>query len=204
MSHSETVRVLVADEVPERAEMLMQALSDCGCRIVGLAAGDLPLTEQVNRARPDVILINLESPDRDTLEQLALVTDAAPVVMFASDEARETIESAVRAGVSAYVTSGLGQSRVRAIIDVAIARFQQFRALKSDLESTRATLAGRRDVERAKGLLMEKRGCSEADAHRLLREAAMNRNQRMDTLARELLRAARVPNPPAPTPETRS
>jgi len=195
MTDSDPVRVLVADDVPERAEMLVRALTENGCAVVDLSPAGPSLPNRVIESEPDVILINVDSPSRDTLEQLTMLNSRCPrpVVMFASDEARDTIEAAVHAGVSAYVTSGLGQTRVRAIIDVAIARFQQYQQLKEQLQTTRATLEERVLVDRAKGLIMKQRRCSEDEAYRWLRKTAMDRKQRIGEVAAEVIDAAGLP-----------
>jgi len=189
------VRVLVADDVPERAELLVRALAENGCDVVDLSPAGASLPARVIESEPDVILINVDSPSRDTLEQLTMLNARCPrpIVMFASDEARDTIEAAVHAGVSAYVTSGLGQTRVRAIIDVAIARFRQHQQLKAQLQTTRATLEQRVLVDRAKGVIMKQRRCTEEQAYQLLRKTAMDRKQRIGEVARELVDAADRP-----------
>lgn len=195
MTEPVPVRVLVADDVPERAELLVRALAENGCDVVDLSPAGASLPARVIESEPDVILINVDSPSRDTLEQLTMLNARCPrpIVMFASDEARDTIEAAVHAGVSAYVTSGLGQTRVRAIIDVAIARFRQHQQLKAQLQTTRATLEQRVLVDRAKGVIMKQRRCTEEQAYQLLRKTAMDRKQRIGEVARELVDAADRP-----------
>ena len=133
------------------------------------------------RDNPDVVIIDLDSPSRDTLESLRSVQSSAPrpIVMFSQDDDGATIGRATRAGVSAYVVDGISGKRVRPIIDAAIERFQQYRALTAELEKTRALLEERKLVDKAKGILMHKRGMSEDEAYKAMRSLAMSSNKRL-------------------------
>jgi response regulator NasT len=113
-----------------------------------------------------------------------------PVVMFATDSAPEKIRAAVRAGVSAYIVDGLEAGRVKAIVDVAVARFEQYQAVRQQLAEANLKLAERKLVERAKGLLMKSRGMDEEAAYSLLRKFAMDRKLRMSEVAQQLVDAA--------------
>ncbi|MER2602802.1 MAG: ANTAR domain-containing protein, partial [Candidatus Competibacter phosphatis] len=138
---------------------------------------------------PDVILIDIDLPDRDTLEQLRDVgrNQPKPIVMFAERSDSETTAAALRAGVSAYVVDDLNPRRLKPIMDVAIARFREYQALRRELEETRNQLADRKIVEKAKGLLMKQRNLSEQEAYQSLRKLAMDRNQRVGEVARTVV-----------------
>ena len=189
---SEPLRVLVADDIPDRARALAAGLADAGYRVVGIVEDGGYLPSHVADAKPDVVLVHTDSPSRDTLEQLGVLRRdlPRPVVMFSSDEGREAIRSAIEAGVSAYITSGLTQSRVEPIIDVAIETFNAHQQVRSELERTRATLEERKTIDRAKGILMERRGIAEPEAFRLLRSAAMDQKKRLGEIAADIVHAA--------------
>lgn len=186
------LRILVIDEDVQRAQALSQVLRDTGYEVVTRVKDGEYLPNLVADAEPDLILIDIASPDRDTLEQLTLIHENTPrpVVMFAQDDDERTIESAVRAGVSAYVVDGLSGTRVKPVIDVAIAHFRQHQAMRVELEKTRTSLEERKYIDRAKSLLMRRRKLSEDEAYAMLRKIAMDRKQRLGQVSRMLLDAA--------------
>lgn len=183
------LRVLLIDPSPGRSAILEQALRDAGCEVVARLGCCDDLLGQVTALAPDVVLVDVDSPDRDVLENLHSVgrDNPRPIVVFAADDSSDTIAAAVRAGVSAYVVDGLLPHRVKPIIDVAIARFREFQALKRELEATRNRLAERKLVDKAKGLLMARKGYGEAEAYAALRKLAMDRNQRIGEVARNII-----------------
>lgn len=186
-----SVRVLLIDETRARVRVLREALQDAGYEVVQAAAAPLALMKAVERAQPDVIIIDVDSPSRDVLEHIVVMSRSAPrpIVMFASDGAEEKIRAAVRAGVSAYVVDGLEAARVKPIIDVACARFAEFQRLRGELARARESLGERKLVERAKGILMERRGLTEEAAYTALRSMAMDRKLRMTEVARSVIDA---------------
>lgn len=188
------IRVLIVDANASRSLVLEQGLLEAGCEVVGVLGADEDLLECSNRLRPDMIIIDMELPDRDTLETIRVVNAETPrpVVLFAERSDAATIQDAISAGVSAYVVAGLAKERIESVLEVAIARFRAFQTLRSELAEARSQLEERKDVERAKGLLMQKRGLSEAEAYRLLRKTAMDRNQRLGEVARQLLAMAEL------------
>ncbi|MEO6697488.1 MAG: ANTAR domain-containing protein [Gammaproteobacteria bacterium] len=185
---------MIVDEKPERAALLEDALRDIGYEVVARMTANEHLYAQVLEIQPDVIVIDMDSPDRDTLEHLCCVSRESqrPVVMFTHDDDNEKIRTAMRAGVSAYVVNGLSSERIRPVIEVAIARFQEFQALREDLAKANNALAERKVIERAKGLIMHKRLCSEQEAYQALRKLAMESNQRLAKVAESLVTAAEL------------
>ena len=189
-----SVKILLIDDTRTRARVLRKALQDAGYEVVQAAAAPLALLKAVERAQPDVIIIDVDSPSRDVLEHIVVMSQNAPrpIVMFARDPAQETIREAVKAGVSAYVVDGLEAARVKPIIDVACARFEEFQRLRGELAQVRENLSERKLVERAKGILMQRRGLSEEDAYAALRGMAMDRKQRLADAARSVIEAAEL------------
>ncbi|HXH03007.1 MAG TPA: ANTAR domain-containing protein [Candidatus Competibacteraceae bacterium] len=184
-----SLRVMLIDSDRGRAALLEQALHDAGYRVVAQLHDVVDLSARVRALEPDLILIDLDSPDRDTLENLRHLDQdqPRPIVMFAEDGDRDTIAAAVRAGVSAYVVDGLAPQRVQPIVEVAIARFREFQALRRELEETRNRLAERKVIEKAKGLLMAHKGYNEEEAYQALRKLAMDRGQRLAEVARSII-----------------
>ena len=184
-----SVRVLIIDQSPERAAILEQALSDAHYEVVARLSSSEDLTQRVAQLQPDVIIIDIESPDRDTIENMRHVTKEhpKPIVMFAEQGNSEMIETAVKAGVSAYIVDGLSKGRVKPILDVAIARFREFQALRNELADVKNKLADRKVIDKAKGMLIDKYGMTEDEAYASLRKMAMNRNQRIAESARNVI-----------------
>lgn len=183
------LRVLLVDETFERAALLKHALQDAGCKIAAHVSASADLPGLVAELKPDLIILDTESPDRDTLENLCIINrdQPRPIVMFTHDDDSDKIRAAIRAGVSAYVVDGLKSERLRPIMDVAIARFNEFQAMRSDLAKAESQLSERKDVERAKGMLMKQRGWSEEEAYQALRKAAMDKGSRLADVARQLI-----------------
>jgi len=186
------MRVLVVDESPERADILRAGLRRAGYEVSASLSSAGSLLAAIEQLKPDVIVIDTESPSRDVLEHLVVMTQHTPrpVVMFSNDSAPETIREAVRAGVSAYVVDGMDPDRIRAIIDVALAQFEDFQRLREELAEANLKLAERKLVERAKGLLMKSRSLDEEAAYALLRKSAMDRKLRLGEVAQQLIDAA--------------
>jgi response regulator NasT len=185
------VRVLVVDESSERAELLREGLREAGHEVTASLNSPVALLKTIERLRPDVIVIDTDSPSRDVIEHLVVMSQHTPrpVVMFASDAAPETIREAVRAGVSAYVVDGLSKERIKSIIDVAVARFEDFQRLRGELAEANERLEERKLVERAKGLLMKTRGLDEGAAYELLRKSSMDRKMKLVEVAQLLIDA---------------
>lgn len=193
--HTEPLlRVLLVDETFERAAMLKYALQDAGCKIAAHVSSSADLSGLVCELKPDVIIIDTESPDRDILEHLCAISrdQPRPIVMFTHDNDSEKIRAAIRAGVSAYVVDGLQSERIRPIVEAAMVRFQEFQGMRNDLEKAENKLAERKDVERAKGLLMKQRGWAEDEAYQALRKMAMDKGTRLGEVARQVIDIAEL------------
>jgi response regulator NasT len=185
---------MIVDENAARAARLAATLVECGCEIAARLTGRGDLQDKVNEVQPDVIIIAMECADRDTLEDMSRITrhQPRPTVMFVDRSDSESIRAAVHAGVSAYVVAGLSPERVRPILEVAIARFNEFQALRRELETARSSLEDRKVIERAKGIVMKRRGLAEDEAFRLLRKMAMDRKMRLADVAREVVATAEL------------
>lgn len=186
------MRVLVIDPDPARAALVAEGLNG----VEPLEVRHAAIFDETEAAlfEPDVVVVAADSPDRDTLESLreASMANPRPVVMFVDRSEPGLAEEAVRAGVAAYVVDGLAANRVRAVLEVAMSRFQLMNQLRQDLEKAKADLASRKTVERAKALLMTERGLGEDQAYRLLRKLSMDTGRPLGAVAADLLAFAGV------------
>jgi response regulator NasT len=181
------MRVLVVDPDPARAALVAEGLSG----VEPLEVRHVAVFNETETARfgPDVVVVAGDSPDRDTIESLheASLTNPRPVVMFVDRSEPCLAQAAVAAGVAAYVVDGLAPGRVRAILEVAMGRFQLMNQLRQDLDKAKADLASRKAVERAKAFLMKERGLDEEAAYRLLRKLSMDTGRPVGAVAADLL-----------------
>lgn len=183
------LRVMIVDDSEERSLYLRLMLEQVGYTVVAEVFEPSKIYDAVTTRKPDVIIIDTESPSRDTLEHIAVLSETAPrpIVMFSADRASDTIREAVRAGVSAYIVDGLDSERVQPIIEVAMARFESFQAVKTELAQVKTKLSERKLVEKAKGVLMKARSIDEDAAYAALRKMAMERNLTIGEVSRQLL-----------------
>jgi response regulator NasT len=188
------MRVLVVDELPKRGDALRAALRLAGYELAAPLSSPLALLQTIGKLQPDVIVIDIDSPRREVLEHLVLVTQHTPrpIVMFSADGSPAAIREATRAGVSAYVVDGLERKSIKAIVVAAVARFEEFQALRARLAEANQKLSERKLVEKAKGLLMKRRGLDEEAAYTLLRKTAMDRSLKLAEVARRVVEAADV------------
>ena len=184
--------VMLVDEDPDRAADLRAALIANGCEVISRLASPLEIYAAVKNVSPDVIIIDTESPSRDSLENLAFVSRDRPhpIVMFSGDRSSDTIRAAIRAGVSAYVVDGLSPERLLPILEVAVERFAAEQSLKRELADAKTELAGRKLIDRAKGILMQQQAIAEEEAFQLLRKFAMDRGLKMADAAAKVIELA--------------
>jgi len=190
-------RVLLVNDTDKPIAELREALQRAGYEILADVAHARALLHAVETQRPDVILIDTESPTRDTLEQLAVMNAAAPrpVVMVSDTADQSVIRAAVRAGVTTYVVDGMAPAKLAPILEVACARFDEEDKLRRRLAEVEQQLADRKDIDRAKGWLMDRHGLSETEAFELLRGQAMKQGVRLGDVARQLLPPPGQPGP---------
>lgn len=205
------MRIAIVDESAARASVIHEGLaplSDCAIFVVTQRHG---LVARIAEIAPDIVLINLGNPSRDVLEEYFAVSRALarPIAMFVEESDEASIAAAVDAGVSAYVVDGMAPHRIRPLLDLAIRRFSAFARLEADLAEAKGQLAERDAVDRAKRLLMDSRGLSEAEAYGELRRTAMNQGRRIAVIAEalitshDLLHGAYPPQDPASPKDTR-
>jgi response regulator NasT len=194
LDSSRPLKILIIDSNDERAAVVEAGLAGYGDAQI-LRMGLLTdLVRKVEEIQPDVIFVDVDSPDRDTLENMRSVSDVLPrpIVMFVEESEASLAEDALRAGVSAYIVDGLSAKRVKPILDVAILRFKVFQKMREELDKAKSDLASRKIVERAKGLLMEQRKLNEEDAYKLLRNTAMKEGKSILEIADSLIAITRM------------
>ena len=185
------LRVLLVDDGSPHIPLLKEELAHLAADVVGVLDAAVELAARVAELRPDLIIIASDSPSRDTLEHLAVMSQSTPrpIVMFTDDPDRDRMQRALRAGVSSYVVAGLSPKRLRPLLDIAMARFEADAALRAELTDTRGKLSARKRIERAKGILMQARGLTEEDAYNELRRMAMNRGVKLMDIAAQIIEA---------------
>jgi two-component system, response regulator / RNA-binding antiterminator len=184
--------VAVIDPSRARAAILEEGLRAAGVGRVVVIPDTAELLERVTALKPDVVVIHLESPSRDILEQMSGVSRQVerPVAMFVDRSDTTMMQAAVDAGISAYVVDGLRAERIKSILDIAILRFNAFARLQRELSEARGELADRKLIERAKGILMNLKGLSEEEAYKQLRRKAMNEKRKIADIARAIVTTA--------------
>ncbi|MDC7784840.1 ANTAR domain-containing protein [Rhodoplanes sp. TEM] len=188
------VSVAVVDADRARATIVEEGLRAAGIPRVAIVPDSPDLLDRLVTLAPDVVVIALDSPNRDVLEQMFRVSRIVerPVAMFVDRSDAATMQAAIDAGVSAYVVDGLKPERVRAIVDMAVMRFNAYSRMRRELEEAKTALADRKTIDKAKGLLMARKGLSEQDAYALLRRTAMNEKKRMVEIAQAIITAAEL------------
>lgn len=194
MNHEANLKIVLVDESPVRAAILEEALREAGHRHVIRIEETADLLARIYAIDPDVILIDLENPSRDVLEQMFRVSRAVkrPVAMFVDQSDSASIAAAIDAGVSSYIVDGLKKDRIKHILDISISRFNAFSRISNELEQTKSALEERKVIERAKGILMKRKGMSEEEAYALLRAASMNEKKKMADIAQSIITAAEL------------
>jgi response regulator NasT len=189
-----TLKIAIVDESAVRAAILEDGLREAGFTHVERIAETHSLLARIYAMDPDVILIDLENPSRDMLEQMFQMSRAVkrPVAMFVDQSDSASIQASVDAGVSAYIVDGLKKERITSILDLCISRFNAFSRLQSELDHAKDALEERKVIDRAKGILMKVKKLTEEEAYSLLRKTAMNENKKIVEIAQSVLTAAEL------------
>jgi two-component system, response regulator / RNA-binding antiterminator len=194
MSAESSPKIVIVDEFPIRAAILEEGLREAGFTGVVHISETQSLLARIYALDPDVILIDLENPSRDVLEQMFQVSRAVrrPIAMFVDQSDAASIQASVDAGVSAYIVDGLKKERIKPILDLCVSRFNAFAKLQDELERTKSALEDRKVIERAKGMLMKVKGLTEDEAYVLLRSTAMREKKKMAEIAQSIMTASEM------------
>jgi len=188
------LRVLIVDANPERRALLAQSLQTNDYLVLQRATISLELLKNLPQLDPDVIVIDTDAPDRDTLEHVCMISrdQPRPIVLFTDDDDVARMKQAMRAGVTSYVVKGIAPERIKPILQVAMLRFEEHQALRQDLSLAQNQLAERKLIERAKGIVMQQKNISENAAYNLLRKMAMERNAKLADIAAQVVDLAQA------------
>jgi two-component system, response regulator / RNA-binding antiterminator len=188
------LKIVIVDENPIRAAILEDGLREAGHVNVARIENRTGLLARIYAIDPDVILIDLENPSRDELEQMFQMSRAVkrPVAMFVDQSDTASIQASVDAGVSAYIVGNLQKDRIKTILDLCISRFNAFSRLQDELDRTKSALEERKVIDRAKGILMKAKNMSEEDAYALLRKTAMNEKKKIAEVAQSVIIASEM------------
>jgi response regulator NasT len=186
------MRIVIIDDSGLRATVLEEGLREAGYEDIHVMAPHGAFVARLERMAPDVVLMDLGSPSRDTLEEMLTVSRALarPIAMFVDQSDETMIGAALDAGVSAYVVDGLRKDRVKPILELAVRRFNAFSRIQAELDEARTALSDRKLIDRAKAILMASRGLTEPDAYALLRSSAMNQGKKIVDVAQALITAS--------------
>ena len=189
-----SLKIVIVDESAIRSAIIEEGLRDAGYVHVARIAETRNLLARIYALDPDVILIDLENPSRDILEQMFQVSRIVkrPVAMFVDQSDTASIQASVDAGVSAYIVDGLKKERIKYILDTCVMRFNAFARLQDELEHAKSALEERKVIDRAKGILMKAKGITEEEAYALLRRTAMNENKKIAEISQSVITAAEM------------
>jgi response regulator NasT len=194
MPADQSPKIVIVDESPIRAAILEEGLREAGYVDVQHIREMHNLLARIYALDPDVIVIDLENPSRDVLEQMFQVSRAVrrPVAMFVDQSDAESARASVDAGVSSYIVDGLKKERIKPILDLCISRFNAFSKLQDELERTKSALEERKIIDRAKGIVMKLKGLTEDEAYVLLRSTAMREKKKIGEIAQSIITAAEL------------
>jgi len=194
MSAEQTPKIVIVDESPIRAAILEEGLREAGYTSVVRISEMQSLLARIYAVDPDIIVIDLENPSRDILEQMFQVSRAVrrPIAMFVDQSDAASIQASVDAGVSAYIVDGLKKERIKPILDLCVSRFNAFSKLQDELDRTKSALEERKVIDRAKGILMKLKGLTEEEAYVLMRSTAMREKKKIGEIAQSILTASEL------------
>ncbi len=183
------LRILLINDTSKKVGRLRTALSEAGFEVIDESGLTIDLPARVEAVRPDVVLIDTESPGRDVMEHVVMMTrdQPRPIVMFTDEHDPVVMRQAIKSGVSAYIVEGIHAQRLQPIMDVAMARFESDQVLRSQLQARDQQLAERKRVELAKGMLMKMKNCNEEEAYTLMRRQAMSKQQKLIQVAEQII-----------------
>ena len=194
MGAESSPKIVIVDESPIRAAILEEGLREAGYTEVVQVNEMQSLLARISSLDPDIIVIDLENPSRDVLEQMFQVSRAVrrPIAMFVDQSDTASIQASVEAGVSAYIVDGLKKERIKPILDLCVSRFNAFSKLQDELDRTKHALEERKVIDRAKGILMKLKGLTEEEAYVLMRSTAMREKKKIGEIAQSILTASEL------------
>ena len=187
-------RVVIADDESIIRMDLKEMLTTLGYLVVGEAGDGISAVNLARELRPDLVIMDIKMPDLDGIAAAKILTEEriAPVLLLTAFSQQELVEGAKEAGVVGYVVKPFRESELIPAIEIALARFKEFRSLEKEAHNPREMLETRKLVERAKGVLMDQQGLKEADAFRKIQKLSMNTRKSMKEIAQAILLAHEI------------
>ncbi len=185
----ERKRVVIADDESVICMDLREMLNNLGYLVVGEAGDGKSAVNLARELRPDVVLMDVRMPDMDGIEAAKILTEEriAPVVLLTAFSQRDLVERAKEAGVVGYLVKPIQEADLAPAIEIALSRFQEFRALEKEVSNLQDQLETRKLVDRAKGILMDTQGLTEAAAFRRIQKMSMNTRKSMKEIAQAII-----------------
>ncbi len=182
-------RIMLVDDLPQRSNDVGVKPAEQGFEVILRLSDAAGLAAQIERHRPDVVVIDLQTPGRELLVNLAVVRahNPIPVVLFSQEYSPDYIADAVDAGVTSYLLGEIDTDKLKPVIDVAMAQFKSFQSLRQTLDNTRKKLQGLSVIDAAKRLLMDRQHVTEGQAHAALRKVSMDTNQTLPEAAKSVI-----------------
>ncbi|MBB6519819.1 ANTAR domain-containing response regulator [Pseudoteredinibacter isoporae] len=192
MSSEKNIRVLLIESDQEKAILAQKVLAELACDVIHMADESVSILREVSRINPDLILMGTELPSPELIDCLDLISKhkPKPVIVFSEKDDEETITSILKSGVSAYVIGDVDAERLRSVVKVALARFEDYQSIKSELKEAQEKLGNQKSIDKAKRWLMDTKQLSEKDAYHRMRKAAMDNGQKMEEVAKNILSMA--------------
>ena len=190
----ERTRVIIADDESLIRMDLREMLTNLGYLVVGEVADGRSAVNQARELRPDIVIMDIKMPDMDGIEAAKILTEerVAPVVLLSAYSQRELVDRAREAGVVAYLVKPYREDELTPAVEVALARFREFQDLHKQVADLQQALETRKLVDRAKGILMDKQGLSEAEAFRKIQKMSMDNRKSMKDVAEAIILAHQV------------
>lgn len=187
----ERIRVIIADDESLLRMDLQETLTELGYLVVGQVGDGQSAVSMARELEPDVVIMDIKMPGTDGIEAAQILTEEkiAPVVLLTAYSQKDLIERAKEAGVVGYLVKPFREADLAPAIELALARFEEFRALEKEVDSLKEALETRKKVEQAKGILMEKQGLNEQDAFRRIQKMSMNTRKPMKDVAEAIILA---------------
>jgi AmiR/NasT family two-component response regulator len=187
----ERTRVIIADDESVIRADLREMLTNLGYLVVGEVGDGQSAVNVARELKPDVVIMDIKMPDLDGIEAAKILTQekVAPVLLLTAYSQRDLIDRAKEAGVVGYLVKPFREQEIVPAIEIALERFKEFRELEKEVGNLRETLETRKIVDRAKGLLMDQQGLTEAESFRKIQKMSMNTRKPMKEIAEAIILA---------------
>ncbi|MEB3222474.1 MAG: response regulator [Candidatus Sericytochromatia bacterium] len=193
---SKKLRILIADDESIIRLDLKEMLQERGYEVVGEATDGRVAIELAARLQPDLIVMDLKMPNLDGLGAVREINAPGkrrtPVVMVTAYSDPDLVEQAVELGVFAYLVKPIKEADLLPTIEVAMSRAEEMNALTDEISNLKEALETRKVVEKAKGILIDTYGITEAEAFRRIQKLSMNSRKPLREIADAIILAREV------------